>query len=57
LKPVERSKPIRHVDNLRPEGEFTRYPTKGAPLKGDRAEVKRPVDNLKMEGCFNFLKV
>lgn len=48
--PGERRKPVRHEDNLRPEGDFYQRPTQEAPLKGDRADIKRPVDNLKPEG-------
>jgi hypothetical protein len=50
----ERAKPIRQEDNLHPEGAFYGRPQQGAPLKGDRAEVKRPVDNLKTEGNYNL---
>ena len=57
IKPGERPKPIRHEDNLRPEGEFTKRPTQDSPLKGERADVKRPTDNLKMEGCAKILFV
>ena len=46
----ERSKPIRQSDNLYPEGEFMDRPTQQAPMRGDRADVKRPQDNLKSEG-------
>jgi len=50
VTPGERAKPIRQGDNLRPEGEFYERPRQGAPLKGDRADIKKPVDNLRPEG-------
>jgi len=51
---AERRKPIKHSDNLKPEGDFYRGPKAGAPLKGDRAEVKKPKDNLQLaEGDFS----
>lgn len=48
----ERAKPIRQVDNLHVEGDFYDRPQGAAPLKGDRAEVKIPKDNLKPEGMY-----
>ncbi|XP_011503243.1 PREDICTED: titin [Ceratosolen solmsi marchali] len=51
-KTTERRLPIKQVDNLKNEGEFEKRPTEKAPTRGDRAEVKKPQDHLKLEGSF-----
>ena len=50
LQQGERRQPIIAPNNLKPEGEFYQRPEQGAPLKGDRADVKKPIDNLRPEG-------
>ncbi|XP_020289920.1 titin isoform X3 [Pseudomyrmex gracilis] len=52
FKPAERRTPIKHADNLYPEGEFIGKPKEDVPLKGDRADMKKPKDNLRSEGDF-----
>ncbi|XP_011699680.1 PREDICTED: titin [Wasmannia auropunctata] len=52
IGPAERRSPIKHPDNLKPEGDFVQRPKETAPIKGDRAAVKKPKDNLKPEGEF-----
>ena len=37
-------------DNLKMEGQFYQRPKESAPLKGERAPVKKPEDNLHPEG-------
>ncbi|XP_058056667.1 uncharacterized protein LOC131208041 [Anopheles bellator] len=49
--PGERPKPVRHDDNLRPEGDFER-PEKSPFRPAERPKQKRPEDNLKTEGEF-----
>lgn len=46
----ERAKPVRQSDNLFPEGSFYERPAEQVPLRGERAEVRKPTDNLKSEG-------
>jgi len=49
----ERRQPIRHKDNLYPEGQHYSPEKAPAPGPGDRANIKKPVDNLKTpEGKF-----
>lgn len=55
VQPGEKAKPIRQSDNLHPEGEFYQRPDQGAPLRGDRADVKKPIDNLRPEGIVQNL--
>lgn len=51
----ERAVPVRQSDNLFPEGQFYERPQQAAPLKGDRAEVRKPQDNLKPEGLLGYI--
>lgn len=53
----ERAVPVRQSDNLFPEGQFYERPQQAAPLKGDRAEVRKPQDNLKPEGLHQITSV
>jgi hypothetical protein len=53
MKVSQRPVPIIPHDNLHPEGEFERTPKLKTPTKGDRAEIKKPIDNLKLEGKFD----
>ena len=46
----ERRSPIRHKDNLFPEGKFYSPDKSPTPGPGDRADVKKPKDNLRLEG-------
>ncbi|EZA48960.1 hypothetical protein X777_12406 [Ooceraea biroi] len=51
--PAEKRTPVKHSDNLKPEGKFTGKPKDDfTPVKGERADVKRPEDNLRPEGPF-----
>lgn len=55
VQPGERRQPAKKPDNLHPEGEFYQRPDQGAPLRGDRADIKKPVDNLRPEGKLKIL--
>ena len=44
--PGERRSPIKQSDNLRPEGKFYSPQKEDAPLRGERAPVKKPVDQF-----------
>ncbi|KYN06803.1 hypothetical protein ALC62_02186 [Cyphomyrmex costatus] len=53
IGPAERRTPIKHFDNLKPEeGEFEKRLKEKTPIKGDRADVSKPKDNLRPEGDF-----
>lgn len=52
--PGEKAKPVRQTDNLHPEGQFYDRPQQAAPMKGDRADIRKPQDNLKPEGTCTF---
>jgi hypothetical protein len=45
--PGERRAPIIHKDNIQtPEGKFYSPPKEDAPLRGDRAPIKKPQDQF-----------
>jgi hypothetical protein len=46
----DRRSPIKHKDNLFPEGQFYSPEKAPAPGPGDRGEVRKPKDNLRLEG-------
>ncbi|KAL0102066.1 hypothetical protein PUN28_018543 [Cardiocondyla obscurior] len=51
VEPAERRTPIKHEDNLRPEGEMEVSPKDDYKyVNGERVEVRRHEDHLRMEG-------